>query len=373
MHNYWALILLFVAGGTEGFSLSGKDLSIKFTQKVSSVGTKVGYNLSSAKLHAQEVDVVESDEEQSVTSSTSLNFAIHPDSEEAHSITSNLGLNEAQHQKLTKLTQLIVKWNGRLNLISRKDCTLEVVFGRHIIPSIAIAGIPDTPLNVKLNGGDSDDKELGDDDASRKMVVDVGTGGGFPGLPLAIIFPNIEFLLVDSVGKKLKAVQEMSDELGLKNIKTHHGRVEELLDDSALRSKYKQTFDVIVGRSVSALPRFCFWVNDLLKPREKGNEGKLVYIIGGDIEENLLELVENDIPIDEILQCDGASDKRTLVIRAQEVSKIADESGETRQKRGAPNKKKKQVQRTRDTTKGSWDKKDNSAKKNRGYENFKRY
>ena len=291
--------------------------------------------------------VTESSEEHAV-SSTSLSFALDPESEEAYEITSKLGIDKNYHEKLVQLSRLVVEWNERLNLISRKDCTLEVVFGRHVLPSIAIAGIQGITL------------------ADQKRIVDVGTGGGFPGLPLAILNPEVQFLLVDSVGKKLTAVQEMADELGLTNIQTHHGRAEELV--------VEQKFDICVGRSVTAMPRFCFWIQDLLQPKT----GKLIYIIGGDIEENVLNRVEQDISIHDILQTsDGQSsllsDKRTLVLQANDVVQIAKESGEKKQIIGKPKNKKKKVQRKNNTAKGHWAQKNNSTPKNRGYENFKRF
>lgn len=288
--------------------------------------------------------VSDSSEENAVLS-TSISFALDPESEEAYEITSKLNIDKSYHEKLVQLSHLVVEWNERLNLISRKDCTLEVVFGRHVLPSIAIAGIPGITL------------------ADQKRIVDVGTGGGFPGLPLAILNPEVQFLLVDSVGKKLTAVQEMADELGLTNIQTHHGRAEELVVD--------QKFDICVGRSVTAMPRFCFWIQDLLQP----NTGKLIYIIGGDIEENVLNRVEQDIPIHDILQTsDGQlslSDKRTLVLQANDVVQIAQESGEKKQIIGKP--KKKRIQRKNNAAKGQWAQKDNSTPKSRGYENFKRF
>ena len=287
--------------------------------------------------------------------STSLDFAVDPFSEQGRLITSSLGISEEQHEKLSELSQLVVEWNARLNLISRKDCSVEVVFGRHVLPSVALAALPDFPVNAR--------------------IVDVGTGGGFPGVPLAIIYPDSDFLLVDSVGKKLKAVTEIVSELGLENVETYHGRAEEIVDDPINARQHKNNYDICVGRSVTSLPKYCFWIKDLLK----SNEGKLVYIIGGDIEGNVQSRLEADIPIDELLNCTGASDKRALILTSSSVNRIAKESGETRQKKGSgkkksnpKNKKNRYEEGKWSDSKGSWSKK-SGQEKDRGYENFKRY
>lgn len=303
--------------------------------------------------------------------STSLNFAMDPNSPEARSLTESLGISSEKHDVLAKHAQLVVEWNDRLNLISRKDCSVEVVFGRHILPSLALAALPDFPLPKNDDGSHPSAK-----------IVDVGTGGGFPGIPLAILYPESDFLLVDSVGKKLKAVEEMVAELGLENVKTHHGRAEEIVDNPITGKKQKNSFDVCVGRSVTSMPRFCFWVQDLLKVK-KSEEGKLVYIIGGEVEESVVSRLIVDIAIDDLLKCEGASDKRTLILSASDVVKVANESGETRPKRGPGKNKKKsgstgQKDKSNDEgewnrSKGGWAKKDNSVKKQRGYESFKRY
>lgn len=304
----------------------------------------------------------------------SSSFAMDPDSDEAHRLMNSLQITDANKQEqLRRLSHLIVEWNERLNLISRKDCTPGVVFGRHVLPSIALSALPDfLPPPAALEG------EPGGDGAPlyRARVVDIGTGGGFPGVPLAILYPGAEFLLVDSVGKKLKAVEEMIDDLGLKNIKTHHGRVEEMVNDPISGSLHKESYDVCVGRSVTALPKFCFWVQDLLKKGgvdgDVKQEGKLVYIIGGEVEPIVLSRVRLDTPIDSLIGREGVSDKRTLVIGGSDIISIAAESGETKPKIGAK-KSKSNPRRSKDKVKGSWMKRDNALKKERGYDDFQRY
>lgn len=305
--------------------------------------------------------------------STSTDYALDPYSTEARQVTKRLGITDDQHETLSKHAELVVEWNDRLNLISRKDCTVEVVFGRHILPSLALAALDDFPLEKETYEAAS---------APKAKIADIGTGGGFPGVPLAIIYPESDFLLVDSVGKKLKAIEEMVAELGLTNVKTHHGRAEEIVDDPINGRKQKNSFDIVVGRSVSALPRFCFWVQDLLKKKGKdgSDEGRLVYIIGGEVEKSVTSRLIADHAIDDLLGCEGASDKRTLIVGASDVVKIAKESGEMKQKRGGnKSKKNKNIKAKTDNggewrnSRGGWGKKDNTGKKQRGYENFKRY
>jgi 16S rRNA (guanine527-N7)-methyltransferase len=284
-------------------------------------------------------DATASSDNENEWRSTSTDFAMDPLSKKAKAVMNHLGLSVEQHQKLAKLAVLVTDWNTKLNLISRRDCSKEVVFGRHIIPSLA-------PLGLEGENGIIKDNQ---------RVVDVGTGGGFPGLPLAIAYPDVDFLLVDSIGKKLGAVQDMADTLGLTNVKTHHGRAEQL----------KQKFDICIGRSVAPIPTFCFWIQDLLE-----RDGHLQYIVGGEIEQNLLDQSIIDSNVDDLLECPNASDKRILVFPRATVKKIAKASGEKSRvsSQVAANPKKK-VKRT----KGAWDKNDPTKPKQRGYENFKRF
>ena len=276
--------------------------------------------------------------------SSSVDFAMDPDSDEAKEITARLGLSSLQHEQLSQLASLVVEWNDRINLVSRRDCTVEVVFGRHVLPSIALATDKDEWID--------------------KQVIDVGTGGGFPGLPLAIVYPETQFMLVDSVGKKLKAVEDMANELDLTNVRVHHGRAEEMVDDILEGSRHQGAYDVCVGRSVAALPKFCFWISELIKPEE----GRLVYIIGGDLPSSLLSQAESNVAIDDVLQQEGTSDKRILIFSQKAVASIAASSGEVKQKRGKPKPK---VQRTSKKAKGQWTRRDKP--KNRGYDDFKRF
>lgn len=284
--------------------------------------------------------------DEQVAVSSSVNFAMDPESSEAREITARLGISEEQHKQLSQLASLVVEWNERINLVSRRDCNVEIVFGRHVLPSIAL-----------MAANDQDWNEL--------KVIDVGTGGGFPGLPLAIVYPEAEFMLVDSVGKKLKAVEEMARELDLRNLRIHHGRAEEMTDDILEGSRHRGAYDVCLGRSVAALPKFCFWISELIKPES----GRLVYIIGGDIADNLIAQVESDVTIDHVLAQDGASDKRILTFDQKAVARIAASSGEVKRKRG---KLKPKVVRKKQKAKGQWTKRDNKLKQ-RGFDDFQRY
>ena len=282
---------------------------------------------------------------------------------------------EKDHKKLLLLTEQVLSWNQRLNLISRKDCTPEVVYHRHILPSIALMPLV---LKDRINNDDSDD-------SAPLKIVDVGTGGGFPGLPLALLLPECEFTLVDSIQKKLVAVSEMAAELEVENVRIHCGRCEEMYAEREGRKEHLGRYDVCLGRSVTALPRFCAWMYPLLKKQQtddNSDEGRLIYIIGGELEDVVESRIESDTFLDELLDRDeGTSDKKALIFMANDVEEIAVESGEVNKiVRSAPagtGKKSKQRrnrhQRTNKTAKGAWQKRDNSVKKDRGYDDFQRF
>lgn len=167
---------------------------------------------------------------------------------------------EEQLERFTKLEALYKEWNEKINVISRKD--IDALYEKHVLHSLAIAVLC------------SFDKGT--------QVVDIGTGGGFPGIPLAIFFPEVNFLLVDSIGKKIKVVQEVADALGLKNVTALHGRVEEIKN---------RKFDFAVSRAVAPLGDLWRWVNPLLNVGQKSDElpNGLICLKGGDLRNEIFE------------------------------------------------------------------------------------
>lgn len=165
-------------------------------------------------------------------------------------------LTEKQYNQFQLLQGLYEDWNNKINVISRKD--IDQLYERHILHSLAIAKI----IQFKPN----------------TSILDVGTGGGFPGIPLSIFFPECKFHLADSIGKKIKVVQEVSSALGLKNVNAQQIRVENI------SAKY----DFIVSRAVTAFPEFYHWVENKIKknPRNELKNG-ILYLKGGDLSEEL--------------------------------------------------------------------------------------
>jgi 16S rRNA (guanine527-N7)-methyltransferase len=167
-------------------------------------------------------------------------------------------LSEEQIEQFNLLGSLYKDWNSQINVISRKD--IDELYIRHVLHSLAIAKV----VSFK----------------DKTKILDVGTGGGFPGIPLAILFPKCEFVLVDSIGKKIKVVNEISTRLGLQNVKAYHKRAEEVKDQ----------FDFVVTRAVTRIKKFIPWVKGKLKP-ESFNEIKngVLFLKGGDLDEEIAE------------------------------------------------------------------------------------
>lgn len=167
---------------------------------------------------------------------------------------------EDQLDKFGKLEGLYKEWNEKINVISRKD--IDSLYEKHVLHSLAIAVLC------------SFDKGA--------QVIDIGTGGGFPGIPLAIFFPEVEFMLVDSIGKKIKVVQEVADGVGLKNVTAVHGRVEEIKN---------RKFDYAVSRAVAPLGDLWKWINPVLRVGQKSDElpNGLICLKGGDLRNEIFE------------------------------------------------------------------------------------
>lgn len=165
-------------------------------------------------------------------------------------------LTANQIEQFEALLPLYKDWNSKINVISRKD--IDELYLRHVLHSLGIAKV------MSFAPGSS--------------ILDVGTGGGFPGVPLAILFPDCEFHLVDSINKKLKVINGVAESLGLQNIRTTHSRVEAI----------DEQFDFIVSRAVTAMPEFTKWVKGkILKKQKNELKNGILYLKGGDLSEEL--------------------------------------------------------------------------------------
>ncbi|RED22006.1 16S rRNA m(7)G-527 methyltransferase [Flavobacterium cutihirudinis] len=165
-------------------------------------------------------------------------------------------LTEVQIEQFQKLDFLYHDWNEKINVISRKD--IDSLYTKHILHSLGIAKV------MKFEPGTT--------------VLDVGTGGGFPGIPLAILFPETRFYLIDVIAKKIKVVQGVADALELKNVKAEQKRAELV----------KADFDFIVSRAVTNMPDFVSWVKDKIKKQHKHTlKNGILYLKGGDLAEEL--------------------------------------------------------------------------------------
>ena len=168
-------------------------------------------------------------------------------------------LTAEQQERFAALNELYQHWNAQINVISRQD--IDQLYEKHILHSLGIARV------IQFTPGTE--------------VLDAGTGGGFPGIPLAILFPMVDFHLVDSIGKKIKVVTEVASALGLQNVKAEQARVEHL----------NSTYDFVVSRAVTRLKPFLGWVR--YKIHKQGNNelpNGVLYLKGGDLTEELSEV-----------------------------------------------------------------------------------
>ena len=167
-------------------------------------------------------------------------------------------LSEKQLEQFELLFPLYTEWNEKINVISRKD--IDHVMLHHVLHSLAIAKIIDFRPGTE--------------------ILDVGTGGGFPGIPLAILFPECQFLLVDSIGKKIKVVEEVAKALGLLNVQAKHARAEDI----------DQDFEFVVSRAVTRITPFYYWVRKKISQNHfHAMRNGILYLKGGDLTEELEE------------------------------------------------------------------------------------
>lgn len=193
---------------------------------------------------------------------------------------------QKQLQQFADLFDLYKDWNSKINVISRKD--IDNFYLKHVLHSLAIAAV------IEFEPG--------------TQIIDIGTGGGFPGVPLAIFFPDVQFHLVDSIAKKLRVVNEVSQYIGLTNVTTQHTRAEEI--------KNRQ-FDFVVSRAVAPIKDLWKWGYPLIK---KGNKQELpnglICLKGGDLVQEISESAVRPriIPIDKIFKEDFFKEKYLLHI-----------------------------------------------------------
>ncbi|MFH1000827.1 MAG: 16S rRNA (guanine(527)-N(7))-methyltransferase RsmG [Bacteroidota bacterium] len=166
-------------------------------------------------------------------------------------------ISSFQLDKLSMAFELYADWNSKINLISRND--MEFIVERHFLHSLSLAKV------IRF--------------MPKTRIMDVGTGGGFPGIPLAIMFPKVDFYLIDTIGKKIRVVQDVIEKLELKNVKAEQKRAENVKN---------QQFDFIVSRAVTQLPEFVTWVNNTISNRQKNTlKNGILYLKGGNVLEEI--------------------------------------------------------------------------------------
>jgi 16S rRNA (guanine527-N7)-methyltransferase len=176
-------------------------------------------------------------------------------------------LNSFQKEQFKNLLPLYKEWNEKINVISRKD--FDHLYERHVLHSLGIARI----LEFK----------------SGTQILDIGTGGGFPGIPLAILLPEVQFHLIDSIGKKIKVVEDVASNLHLKNVTANHIRAEQL----------KGNYDFIISRAVTRLKPFLAWTKGKIKSTGINDlPNGILYLKGGDVEEELNEINQQSFVYD---------------------------------------------------------------------------
>jgi 16S rRNA (guanine527-N7)-methyltransferase len=192
-------------------------------------------------------------------------------------------LTEKQIEQFTDLQELYEHWNAQINVISRKN--IVALYTNHILHSLAIAKVIQFEKGTK--------------------ILDIGTGGGFPGIPLAILFPEVDFLLVDSIGKKIKVVNEVSSAIGLTNVIALHERAENI----------KDTFDFVVSRAVTNMTDFKKWVKGKFNNTHNNtlNNG-ILYLKGGDLSKELRGISHSKYEIADLFEEEFFETKKVIYI-----------------------------------------------------------
>ncbi len=195
---------------------------------------------------------------------------------------------DAQLKQFAALYELYNDWNSKINVISRKD--IEGLYEKHVLHSLAIAAVIEFKPGVE--------------------IIDIGTGGGFPGIPLAIFFPQVKFHLVDSIGKKLKVVEHVAEGIGLQNVTTQHIRAEEIKN---------RKFQFVVSRAVAPLKDLWKWGKPLIqKGQEHDLKNGLICLKGGDLAQEIFEsgLRPNIVNIETLFKEESFKDKYLLHVGA---------------------------------------------------------
>ncbi len=201
-------------------------------------------------------------------------------------------LTERQREQFSALYDLYTEWNAKINVISRKD--MESFYEKHVLHSLGIAKVYSFKPGQK--------------------VLDVGTGGGFPGIPLAILFPETQFHLVDSIGKKIKVVLAVAEALGLENVRADHGRAEE----------FKGPYDFVVSRAVTQMQRFVPWIKGKISQKNLDSEriNGLLYLKGGDLAEELGTMKARISNLSNFFTSDFFETKKVVYLPKSEINQF---------------------------------------------------
>ncbi|SFI65076.1 16S rRNA m(7)G-527 methyltransferase [Kaistella treverensis] len=192
-------------------------------------------------------------------------------------------LSEKQKNQFAQLEELYAEWNEKINVISRKD--MDSLYEKHILHSLGIAKVMEFVPGTR--------------------VLDIGTGGGFPGIPLAILFPEVQFTLVDSIGKKITVVKEVSEGIGLQNVTAIHTRAEEL----------KEKFHFVVSRAVTQMPVFLTWLKGKFEKQNlNAKPNGVLYLKGGDLSEELAGLKTEIFPLENYFESEFFETKKVVYL-----------------------------------------------------------